>query len=294
MGRVVGHLRAKKYEVIDLTIPGWIASKENIDSLVTRMSELKNLGNFAVIMDLHGNSTFRFSQFDGTQALPIKEGKKYHFPGEILPVSDDLFTKINDSLKTILLSAQDHIKIIIPPLPRYVFDRCCTNTSHCKNFCTDNYQTKVLDSCTHLRNILKKRLAEMGCANYWVLDGLGAILGVNSGTDRGGNSEIIAELRPYLGSDGVHLNEMGYKNLANVICATVTSIFTGKLGKKHDTNTSLSVPKVQNFYWRGFNSPCGSTRPLKQKPKNWSGKMKRGSSGPHWNWRGGSNKFCPY
>jgi hypothetical protein len=84
------------------------------------MSELKNLGNFAVIMDLHSNSTFRFSQFDGTQALPIKEGKKYHFPGEILPVSDDLFKKINDSLKTILLSAQDHIKIIIPPPPAHV------------------------------------------------------------------------------------------------------------------------------------------------------------------------------
>jgi hypothetical protein len=221
MGRVVGHLRAKKCEVIDLTIPGWIATKENIDSLVTRMSELKNLGNFAVIMDLHSNSTFRFSYFDGTQ---VKEGKKYHFPGEILPVSDDLFKKINDSLKTILLSAQDHIKIIIPPLPRYVFDRCCTNTTHCKNFGTDNYQTKVLDSCTHLRNILKKLLAEMGCANYWVLDGLGAILGVNSGTDRGGNSKIIAELRPYLGSDGDHLNEMGYKNLANVICGTVSSM----------------------------------------------------------------------
>jgi hypothetical protein len=175
-----------------------------------------------------------------------------------------------------------------------MFDRCCTNTTHCKNFGTDNYQTEVLDSCTHLRNLLKKLLAEMGRANYWVLDGLGAILGVNSGTDRGGNSKIIAELRPYLGSDGVHLNEMGYKNLANVICGTVFSIFTGKLSKKHDTNTSLTGSKVQNFYWRSFNSPCGSTRPLKQKPKNWSGKMKRGSSGPYRNWRGGSNNFNPY
>jgi hypothetical protein len=43
-----------------------------------------------------------------------------------------------------------------------VFDRCCTNTNHCKNFGTDNYQTKVLDSCTHLRNLLKKNACRNG------------------------------------------------------------------------------------------------------------------------------------
>jgi hypothetical protein len=91
------------------SIPGWIATQENIDILIARLSELKGITNFSVVLDLHSNSTCRYMQFDGTQALPVKEGKKYHYPGEVCIVNDALFKKINHSLKTMLLSAQDRI-----------------------------------------------------------------------------------------------------------------------------------------------------------------------------------------
>jgi hypothetical protein len=81
------------------------------------MSELKITGNFAVVLDLHSNSSFGFLQFDGTLALPVKDAKKFHFPGEIRLVADDIFKKITDSLRPVLLSAQKNVKIIIPPPP---------------------------------------------------------------------------------------------------------------------------------------------------------------------------------
>jgi hypothetical protein len=151
MGKVAGHLQSRGHNVIDLSIPGWVTTSENVEGLVARLSALKNVENFAIVLDLHSNSTFRFLQFDGTLALPVKEGKKYHYPGELRTVTDDIYKKITAGLQTVLLSAQKNTKILIPPLPRYVFCKCCGNPAHVTNFEQDRYKEKILDNCTHLR-----------------------------------------------------------------------------------------------------------------------------------------------
>jgi hypothetical protein len=119
--RVVGHLRALNIPVIDLTVPGWLATQDNIDSLIAKLAGLDCPDDFVVVMDLHSNSSYRFKQFDGTPALPVKDCKKYHFPGEILLTDDMLFKKITASLAPVLLSAQNKIKVLIPPPPQVCF-----------------------------------------------------------------------------------------------------------------------------------------------------------------------------
>jgi hypothetical protein len=52
--------------VTDLTQPGWIATEENIQSLIKKISQLTLEPGFAVILDLVGNCAYRYSQFDGT------------------------------------------------------------------------------------------------------------------------------------------------------------------------------------------------------------------------------------
>jgi hypothetical protein len=279
MGKVAGHLWSLGYKVIDLSVPGWIATAENVNSLIVRMSGLKNLDNFAVVLDLHSNSTFRFLQFEGTLALPVKDGIKYHYPGELRMVSDDIYKKITDSLKPVLLSAQKNYKVIVPPLPRYIFCKCCGNPAHITNFGQDRYQEKILDGCTHLRNILKKNVADLGTEKFWVLDGLGAVLGVDSGVDRGGNREIISELEPYLASDGVHFSDTGYRNIARVIVKTIESLHTGKIGKNKTTNASPFQGRV--YYWRGFISPVGAVRPRTNLKAGSGWRQRGGYRGPY-------------
>jgi hypothetical protein len=276
MGKVAGHLRSLGLNVIDLSIPGWVATSENVEGLVARLSALKNVENFAIVLDLHSNSTFRFLQFDGTLALPVKEGKKYHYPGELRTVTDDIYKKITAGLQTVLLSAQKNIKILIPPLPRYVFCKCCGNPAHVTNFEQDRYKEKILDSCTHLRNTLKKQIGEMGVEKYWVLDGLGAIMGVESGTDRGSNRELLADMEQFMAGDGVHLSEPGYRNIARVIVSTATAFVSGKLGKNKFTNTSIS--QGRSYYWRGFISPVGSARQKSNFKSSRSWKQRTGST----------------
>jgi hypothetical protein len=113
MGRFVGHLRALNVSVIDLTCPVWIAMQNSIDALISKLSKLDYPENIVVIMDLHSNTTFRYRQFDGTPALPAKDGSAghYHFPGDVILTDDTLLKKITDSLSPVLLSAQSKLNI---------------------------------------------------------------------------------------------------------------------------------------------------------------------------------------
>jgi hypothetical protein len=70
-------LKGAGYTVVDLTRPGWIATDKNINTLIKNMSELTLEPGFSVILDLFGNSSYRYTQFDGTLALPYKEGENF-------------------------------------------------------------------------------------------------------------------------------------------------------------------------------------------------------------------------
>jgi hypothetical protein len=58
-------------------------------------------------MELFGNSTFRYRQFDGMIALPYKSQKGYHLPGKIRVSDNDSF------LRTALLPDSKKFKVII-------------------------------------------------------------------------------------------------------------------------------------------------------------------------------------
>jgi hypothetical protein len=263
MSQAIPYLRALGYTVTDLTRPGWLATDENITALISAMSKVQIEGGFVAILDLLGNCTYRFTQFDGTLSLPFKESNKFHMGGEVTTCSDEVFKRILKSLSTVLLSAQDFTKIIIPPLPRYVFNTCCSNTAHCTNFRSENYAEKNLNGVTRLRGVLKKEVKEMGVKNYWILDGIGSVTGTPPGTSTGSNREALSELRSSLATDGVHLTPSGNRNLVHSIDLAIEGLRTGKLKKDQIvlpptvTGAGQRTCKATEFYWRGFSSPKG-------------------------------------
>jgi hypothetical protein len=170
--QLVPYFQAAGYMVIYLTQPGWIATEENIQSLIKKMSQLTLEPGFAVILDLVGNCAYRYSQFDGTLALPYKEGSRYHFAGPVTLCGDEIFKKIIKMLSLVLLFAQNVEKIVLPPLPRHLFSTCCSVSSHCSNFGEENYADQILGGVTRLRNVLKKDCSAIGINKKWVLDGV--------------------------------------------------------------------------------------------------------------------------
>jgi hypothetical protein len=71
--RLVLILESFGLTVTDLSWPGWLATEENIAALIKELEKLSLPPGFGVIMDLLGNATYRFEQFDGSTALPFRD-----------------------------------------------------------------------------------------------------------------------------------------------------------------------------------------------------------------------------
>ncbi len=68
-------------EVIDLTEPGWLPSPDNVFCIVNKVTAMDNVKNDLFVVDLYGNSDFRYEQYYGTMSLPYKSGGKFHMGG---------------------------------------------------------------------------------------------------------------------------------------------------------------------------------------------------------------------
>jgi hypothetical protein len=134
MRQLIPFLQASGYTVTDLCQPGWLATEENINILISKMSELKIDPGFDVVLDLFSNCSHRYENFDGMQSLPFKEAGKYHMVGPVVLCADHTFKRIVKMLSPVLLSAQKAKKLVIPPLPRYVFIRAAREKTTVQTF----------------------------------------------------------------------------------------------------------------------------------------------------------------
>ncbi len=97
-------------ETINLTVPGWVASPEKIAVACEKVTGLLN-GNPKgespmFVMDLFGNSTFRYEQFDGSISLPFKSRGKYDLEGNIVVSTPQQFKKIAEQIVPICTASQ--------------------------------------------------------------------------------------------------------------------------------------------------------------------------------------------
>ncbi len=96
---------------MDLTVPGWIASPENIAALAEQLEKEYCGENEILVLDLYGNLSYRFQQFDGTLSLPYKPNGRYNLA--IGPLKNSL-----ENLAKFLTWKMSTC-VVIPPLPRY-------------------------------------------------------------------------------------------------------------------------------------------------------------------------------
>jgi hypothetical protein len=121
-----------------------------IAALISEMEKLDLPPGFGVVMDLLGNATFRFEQFDGSTAQPYRDARGWHYAGKITVCPENNFKQILTALSPIFLSAQSNTKVIIPPMPRYISGGCCAHPSHSTNVRDEGYGIEILDKITAL------------------------------------------------------------------------------------------------------------------------------------------------
>ena len=76
----------------DLSHVGWDGSDAAIEQLRSELTKLGELENSIYVLDLLTSTSYRFIQADGSLALPVKIGLKFHNLGEV-SVCDDKMLK---------------------------------------------------------------------------------------------------------------------------------------------------------------------------------------------------------
>ncbi len=114
------------------------------------------------MFDIFGNTSVRFEQFDGSTALPYKSDGRFHLGRKTVTSSPETFLKTVEAIMPILRATNGKPVVIIPPLPRYLFARCCDNAGHCTNFDQPDFAQNLLSGFIQLRNLLIRSLVQKG------------------------------------------------------------------------------------------------------------------------------------
>jgi hypothetical protein len=255
MSKIVPILSNMGYMVVDLTISGWTPTEKNILTLRESIQNLPEVPGTAVILDLLGNVAFRQAQLDGTLALPFKSGGKFHIEGKVHVCNNSSLSTIITSLKPVLDVLAEEF-LFCSPIPRFLFNGCCSSPDHCVGTDDDVYVSSLLQETLALRNVCKSALQALGKKNAWVPDLVGNLLPACNGL-----KEKAVGLKHIMSADGVHFTKHGYEKLAETVVKCCKTQFEKSVSAASIVSARPAGTRQKTFYWRGFVSPVGSSRP---------------------------------
>jgi hypothetical protein len=245
--RLATLLTEKGVNLVDLTVPGWTPTTSNLSKLQKEVSDLDPGQDSIFISDMISNVSYGFEQLNGSLALPVKSGGTYHMYGKVTVNGKDATYHVLEKLLPIF-SLVPGLKIVLPPLPRHLFSPCCDDISHCEEIHEANYAPELYEKVVGLRKTIRDFLHSR-VSNVWVPDTVSKLAGEHTSV-----TSQVEGLRSVFSSDGVHLSSSGADRYSNIVKTIVDEKISAPL---HVSGGG----KPREFFWRGFVSPVGSSRP---------------------------------
>ena len=242
-------LVAKGYRVLDLTQKSWFLNKKTVEELTNTLQVARIPLGTIVVLDLFRNTSTKYRQADDTLALASKAGGAtgWHMLGEVVAVPDTFICEQVGNLGGLFSAINEHSKIVLPAIPRYVFGSCCKDATHAQNTALPSHSTTSVSEHIRQRNTIIKKLHDARTQNLKVLD----ILSCFSNT----SSSIPVKfdhLKKVTHRDNVHLTERGYELLAENIVKEAKVLMErqssrGEKPELHNTNVGQEIRS-----WGGF------------------------------------------
>jgi hypothetical protein len=152
-----------------------------------------------------------------------------------------LFKKTIDTLAPIFGALKDTPSVIIPPMPRWIFERCCDDPGHCTNFGSENYMQKLLTDFMTLRRVLIRQMVSMGVKNFKVMDSCCT----TTCAPTSNTTTQLDGLRAVSEKDGVHFTSEGCRNLANRCTVCIKGLLESRERSTGITPSSGEDSKAQ-------------------------------------------------
>jgi hypothetical protein len=210
--------------------------------LAEKVSDLDPNDN-VIVIQLLDNSSYECKTPNSDRILP-KRGRdgKFHAVGELGVIGKDTLREHFMAMQPIFRAVKGFRVLVLTPLPRYLWNRCCDDPSHITNSERENFASdmgkSLKDLTINLRNMIFMRKLR-GVSVLSTIEALGIVTSGNEsdlGLDR-----IIA----IWGSDPVHPTPVAYRILAEKIsekaelllkepCASVPPVGSATQKRKAD------------------------------------------------------------
>jgi hypothetical protein len=206
--------------VVDLSIPGWKITSENVNSQVEQLASVLAEsfdGETYIVYHLFDNSVFLESN-DDIHLLPEKgPDGKYHIRGKLTIADRDIIKKLFTEVLPLLRSGLDHKKFILSPLLRYTVKSCCRDVSHLTNKKDKDFLQSQVIGLTDICSWLNAMAFTRRIRNFVVINPVQLL---------GPEDDIVASavaVSQYYKDDPVHLSVAGYTDLCTQLVEKMTN-----------------------------------------------------------------------
>ena len=116
----------------------WHLNSKTLEKMVSRIQSASFDALSVIVLNLFGNTSVPFRQVDDNLSLAVKLPREggWHLLGDAVYTPDVTLreqVKMLGCLESIL---KNRAKIFIPPIPRFAFGSCCSNSTHGTNINT--------------------------------------------------------------------------------------------------------------------------------------------------------------
>jgi hypothetical protein len=135
--RLIDQLESANLMVVDSTVPGFHITEKSVMEMATDLAEkIRDLdpSNTVVSIQLLDNSCFECKTPAGDRILPrrLSDGR-YHAVGELVVIGKDSLRELFLALQPIFKAVRAFKVIVLTPLPRYLWNRCCSDPTNITN-----------------------------------------------------------------------------------------------------------------------------------------------------------------
>jgi len=281
IGNLMEPLSSSNVNVVDLSIPGFRITEAAVESMVTDLEgAISGLDdkNTVVVLQVFDNSIYFSSKARGEKVLTRKgKDKKFHVDGELkLVTKEDLKSLFIEIMPLIRAAKGKHI-IIMTPLPRYVFSKCCLSSVHVTNFGRVDYMEELLGSLRDIHGWINSSVFMRRLKNIKIFNSTSAL---------GFQDPLVSEaqLLDLWGNDPVHLSQEAYYQLAGKLYKMADDVIAAGSQKDGQVVSTKGKRPLERESWIAGSEPVAKRQNIGfnyQHLEQGSGYQLRGGRGRH-------------
>lgn len=203
------------FDVANLSTQGWNLEEDCVQHKAQELADYMGnpySGETVVLFSLFDN--FVYEAEDGGQRAPLKRAKddgRFHAKGKLVMVEPDAMSSMCRKTIPLFRAAGKAKKVIVGPMERYLARKCCDDPTHMTNHGNEAFIFDLAAKLTVLREALRETLHSRRLQRFKVTS-LAKLIGLDY-TSQGAGRQLAA----YWGNDPVHLNEAGYRAVAEAL-----------------------------------------------------------------------------